>query len=252
MTLQADLRLALRGGRPLLGAWVTFLDSYGLEALADVGYDWVGIDAQHGHVHASQLTDRLRAIEQHGVPTLVRLSGHYPAEIGRVLDAGASGIIVPMVESAGQAEAIAAATRFPPAGRRSFGASRSSLAAGYGGGTEEEPLLFVMIETAAGLAARNGISAVDGVDGLFVGPYDLSRSLGRSGTTHPEVLDAIRTVVEVARSRRLATGAFSGDAKLTALLPAVDLLAVDTDVAMLRAGAADALRAARDATNPLA
>lgn len=230
---------------PRLGLWLTFLRGFGVEALAGLGLDWLGVDLQHGDVAATDLHDLLRAADADRLPVLVRLDGHDPAGVGRALDAGAAGVVVPAVESAAQAAALVDAARLPPGGRRSSGAGRRSLPTG-GWRPDGEPLLLPMVETAAGLAVATEIAAVPGVDGLYVGPYDLSLSLQTGSTTSPGTLAAIAAVATAARERGLLAAAFAGDARLTEQLPELDLLAVDTDVAALRAGAAASLQHARE------
>ncbi|WP_164520322.1 HpcH/HpaI aldolase family protein [Specibacter cremeus] len=241
MTTNALRAAAARG--TLFGAWLTFADSYALEALGPVGFDWVGIDAQHGNIGGADLPALLRTCDLMGLPGLVRTAGHGTADIGRALDAGAAGVIVPMVESAEQAAHIAAACRVPPRGVRSSGASRESFRASAAG---EDVLCLPMVESAAGLAHAEAIAAVDGVDGIFVGPYDLSLSIGApGGAAGPATLAAIDAALSAARGLGKMTGLYSGNPRLAALA-GVHLLAVDSDLAFLRAGAAAALAAAKD------
>jgi HpcH/HpaI aldolase/citrate lyase family len=148
-----------------------------------------------------------------------------------VLDTGVDGVIVPAVESAGQARQLVQAACFPPGGRRSKGLARVSLL-----GRRDQPLLLPMVETRAGFDALDDILGVDGVDGTFIGPYDLSLSLGCTSTLDDAVVSAITSVIDRTRGRGRITGIFTGNRELTALLPAVDLLGVDTDAAALRAG----------------
>lgn len=230
-----------------LGAWVTFLDAHGIEALSGSGFDWIGIDLQHGTAALEGLPGLLRACELNRTPALVRTSGHSAAEIGHALDAGAAGVVVPMVESAAQAAAIAAACTFPPEGVRSSGASRSAIAAPSLLQPEGRVLCLAMIESAAGLTNAEAIAQTDGIDGIFLGPYDLALSLGAHGVTDPKTIDAIGRVLAVARNHGKLTGAFSGSPELSRALHDADLLAVDSDLAFLRAGAEAKLAATRAA-----
>jgi 2-keto-3-deoxy-L-rhamnonate aldolase RhmA len=165
------------------------------------------------------------------VPVLVRLASHDEAQLARVLDAGVDGVIVPAVESAGQAQRLVQAAYFPPRGRRSAGLARVSLL-----GQRDQPLLLPMVETRAGLDHVEDILGVEGVDGTFVGPYDLSLSLGQKSALEAPVVSAIASVIDRTRSRDRISGIFTGNRELTGLIPAVDLLGVDTDAAALRAG----------------
>ncbi|MGL5930915.1 MAG: aldolase/citrate lyase family protein, partial [Dermatophilaceae bacterium] len=165
-----------------------------------------------------------------GLPVLARVASHDAAHLARVLDAGVDGIIVPTVESASQAAALVAAVHPPPVGRRSIGASRATVVGA------PRPLLLAMVETRAGLEAADAIAATEGVDGLFIGPNDLTLSLGAASMTSEDVLAAVREVVDAARRHRRIAGAFTGDRAFERGIPALDLIAVDTDVAVLQAG----------------
>lgn len=214
------------------GLWLRVLGPFGLEVVAAASVadriDWLGVDLQHGDLEPRDVAPLVRAAR---VPVLVRLASHDDAHLGRVLDTGAAGVVVPGVESADQASRLAAAALLPPRGRRSTGLSRAALLP-----SGERPLLLAMVETAAGLAAVDEIAEVDGVDGLFVGPYDLSLSLGEASVTTDRMVAAISRVAEAARGRGRTFGVFSGNPRLTALLPEVDLLGVATDAAVLQAG----------------
>ena len=203
----------LRAGGPARparrGLWVTFVSPFGLEvATAGGGAEWIGIDVQHGDLDIADV-----------------------APLARVLDAGVDGVIVPAVESAAQAGQLVRAACFPPRGRRSKGLARVSLL-----GPRDQPLLLPMVETRAGLDHLDDILGVDGVDGIFLGPYDLALSLGQESVLAGEVVSAIESVIDRTRGRDRITGIFTGNRELTELLPAVDLLGVDTDAAALRAG----------------
>jgi 4-hydroxy-2-oxoheptanedioate aldolase len=224
-----QLRTGGPAGACRRGLWVTFLSPFGLEvAVTAGGAEWIGIDVQHGDLELADVAPLARVSP---VPVLVRLASHDEAQVGRVLDAGVDGVIVPAVESAAQARELVQASWFPPRGRRSKGLARASLL-----GPRDQPLLLPMIETRAGLDHLDDILGVDGVDGVFIGPYDLALSLGQESVLEGAVVAAIESVIERTRGRGRISGIFAGNRKLTGLLPAVDLLGVDTDAAALRAG----------------
>jgi 2-keto-3-deoxy-L-rhamnonate aldolase RhmA len=210
------------------GLWLTFLSPFGLELAGGCGAEWIGIDVQHGDLDIAGVAPLARVSP---VPVLVRLASHDAAQLARVLDTGVDGVIVPAVESAGQAADLVRAAYFPPRGRRSAGLARVSLL-----GRRDQPLLLPMIETRAGLDALDDILGVEGVDGTFIGPYDLSLSLGQKPVVDDAVVAAIVSVIDRTRARGRISGIFTGNRELTGLLPAVDLLGVDTDAAALRAG----------------
>jgi len=210
------------------GLWLTFLSPFGLELAGGCGAAWIGIDVQHGDLDIADVAPLARVSP---VPVLVRLASHDEAQLARVLDAGVDGVIVPAVESAGQAAELVQAAYFPPRGRRSMGLARVSLL-----GRRDQPLLLPMVETRAGLDHLDDILGVDGVDGVFVGPYDLTLSLGQKSALDDAVLPVIVSVLDRTRERGRIAGIFTGNRELSGRLPAVDLLGVDTDAAALRAG----------------
>ncbi len=223
-----QMRAGIPAGTCRRGLWLTFLSPFGLELAGGCGAEWIGIDIQHGDLDIADVAPLARVSP---VPVLVRLASHDEAQLGRVLDAGVDGGNVPAVESADQARQLVQAACFPPRGRRSKGLARVSLL-----GRRDQPLLLPMVETRAGLDALDDILGVDGVDGTFIGPYDLSLSLGCTSTLDDAVVSAITSVIDRTGGRGRITGIFTGNRELTALLPAVDLLGVDTDAAALRAG----------------
>ena len=211
------------------GLWLTVLGPDELEVLPARGLGWLGVDLQHGRYAVTDLPGLLRAAP---VPVLARAASADAAHLAQVLDAGVAGVIVPGVTSVEGAAALVQAVRFPPEGVRSTGLTRAVLT-----GAPERPLLLPMVETAGALADVERIAALPGVDGLFVGPYDLSLSLARPGVTDGQVVAAIRRVREACSAAGLLAGAFSGDRELDLLLPpGLDLLALDTDVTVLRTG----------------
>ncbi len=233
--VRATLRAAAAGSGPGLrrGLWVSFLGPYGLEVASSGGADWLAVDLQHGDLGIGDVPGLIRVAERAALPLMTRMPSHDPALLGRVLDAGVSGVIVPMVDSADQAVAIVSACRPPPYGARSTGGCRQSL----GVTTNPVPqLLLPMVETAAGLQNTADILAVPGVDGVFFGPYDLSISAGYSGPSSPETITALRSVIHFAREAGKVVGFMAGTSELLSVAAEADLVAVDTDVTALRRG----------------
>jgi 4-hydroxy-2-oxoheptanedioate aldolase len=192
------LRQRLAAGEPSFGAWVSIPSPLVAEALAVAGFDYVCVDCQHGFVGLDGLWPLLQAMALTDTTPLVRVPGHDPAFIGKALDYGASGVIVPMVEDVATAAAVAQACRYSPAGNRSRGGGRAALVGGRSVTDENaEVLCFVMIETSKGVAAADAVAAVPGIDGIYIGPSDLAISLGVDPTTvleNPSHLAAIATV----------------------------------------------------------
>ncbi len=235
--LRTTLQAAARGEGPGLrrGLWIGFLDAYGVEVALGTGMDWLGVDLQHGNLETRDLPDLLRVAERADLPVLARVASHDPAGLGRVLDTGVDGVIVPLVESGAQARAIVAACRTPPHGTRSTGGCRAGL-----GLTDapQPPLVLTMIETATGLEHVHEITGVDGVDGVFVGPYDLTISCGFPTTRSPETIEALRHVLAAAREAGKIAGFMAGLPELLEVASEADLVAADTDAAALRLGLA--------------
>jgi 2-keto-3-deoxy-L-rhamnonate aldolase RhmA len=179
-----NIRERLAAGEVLIGFSLGF-PTPGIIELAGGEWDWFWIDGQHGAFNYNELLDAVRAAEIVGVPPILRLPGHDYSIIGPALDLGAAGLLVPMVETAEQAEAIVQAVRFPPLGKRSYGARRLFDMHGplYYEHANDEVLLMVQIETVEGLENCEKIAAVEGVDALFVGPSDLRLSMGKHITT---------------------------------------------------------------------
>jgi 4-hydroxy-2-oxoheptanedioate aldolase len=215
MTL-SRLQEALAAKAQVWGGWVVGPTIIGPEEFAQAGYDYVGFDVQHGYLSDADVALMLRRLEHVPIATAVRLPSVDPAPIGRVLDAGADAVIIAMIESADQAAAAVAATRYAPAGVRSFGPLRASL--GHDpAALEARASVFAMVETAQGLSALDEICAVPGLAGVYVGPADLAISLGYTladAWSRPTVLDAMARIQGAASSAGLVTGIHANAGKL--------------------------------------
>jgi 4-hydroxy-2-oxoheptanedioate aldolase len=218
--------------------------------LAGSGLDWLCLDGQHGRFDDRAFREALARTAGSSARVLARVRALDAGLIGRVLDAGATGVIVPLVDGPEQAAQAVRAVRYPPEGARSFG----PLAAPYGSPADTAAanrgnLLAVMIETAAGLAAVDAIAAVPGVDMLFVGPFDLSLALGTEvdALLADEAEDApLRRVVAAAAAAGIAAGAFGGTPERARALAGLgfEYVAAATDVELVDLGVRAALRAA--------
>lgn len=206
----SGLRHRLMTGGVSIGTWMQLPHPCVAELLGDAGYDWVAIDMEHGSVSVHQLPDLFRALELRGSLPLVRLIEGNPRACKQALDAGAAGVIVPMIESAAQLQDVAVACRWPPAGRRGVGFSRANLYGKYFESYRKEaeaPLLIAMIEHQRGVDALEDICRVGGLDAVLVGPYDLSASLGVTGElSHPRVVDAMSRIASVCSQAGIAHG----------------------------------------------
>jgi 2-dehydro-3-deoxyglucarate aldolase len=175
-----------------IGSWLQLADPSLTEMMARADFDWLTIDLEHTSTTISQAAEMIRIGDLAGKPMLTRLSGHEPSQIKRVLDAGAAGIIAPMVNTVDEAKAIVEAAFYPPMGTRGVGLARAQQ---YGTGFETyrdgragDVVVIVQIEHVDGVGNLEAILDVEGVSGFFIGPYDLSASLGRPGEfEHPDV-----------------------------------------------------------------
>ncbi len=175
------VRDRLRQGGVSIGSWMQIPSPSLAEIMGQAGYDWVAIDMEHGSIAHDQLPDLFRALELGDTLPLVRLLDGDPKGCKPALDAGAGGVIVPMVESAEQLVAVRDACRWPPAGTRGVGFSRANLFGKHFDGYREEaqaPLLVAMIEHIRAVEDLDAILGVAGLDAILIGPYDLSASMG--------------------------------------------------------------------------
>jgi 4-hydroxy-2-oxoheptanedioate aldolase len=198
----ASLAARLRAGETLVSAWCSLPGPGAAEFLAAGGVDMVVLDLQHGLVSEADLSTLFPAIEARGAAPVVRLLANDPLAIGRVLDLGAHGIVVPNVDSAEQAASALRATRYPARGSRGFGPIRAALT--RDGDVLEDIAVIVQIESAAAVECVEEISQVEGIAALYVGPWDLSVSLGEP--VPPDLKGAVLASA-VARVRAAADAA---------------------------------------------
>jgi 2-dehydro-3-deoxyglucarate aldolase len=178
------IRLLLKSGKTALGSWMQIPSSSVAEIMGQSGYQWVAIDMEHGAINNSQLPDIFRALELGDTLPLVRVAQGSSKDCKQALDAGAGGIIVPMVESAEQLEIVKNFCKWPPSGTRGVGFSRANLFGKFFDNytiEAQNPLLIAMIENIESVNNLESILQVSGLDAIFIGPYDLSASLGITG-----------------------------------------------------------------------
>ncbi|QDQ12712.1 HpcH/HpaI aldolase family protein [Streptomyces spectabilis] len=242
----------LAAGGPLTGLWLSLGDAAAAEVCADAGFDWLLIDGEHGPNDVRSTLDQLRAIGER-TDAVVRPADGRADGLRPLIDIGARTFLVPMVESAAQARALVAVTRYPPHGTRGMAsavtrASRWSRTPGYLDAADAAMCLIPQIETPGGVAAAAHIAAVDGVDALFVGLYDLSAALGRLGTPgHPDVWGAFTGVVAACRAAGKPCGTFAPTPELAAAArrEGCSFVAVGSDVGLLVQGCAELLDRSR-------
>lgn len=230
--------------------WLQLPGSATAELMGSVGFDAVCVDQQHGLIGDDLLLPMLQALDVTGTPSLVRVQRNDPAAIGRALDRGAAGVVVPLVDSPEEADAAVAACHYPPVGHRSYGPTRVAWH-----GPRAEPLCVVMVETTAAVAALPRILEVDGLDGVFIGPSDLGLGAGLPldaqhggpslAATAFEVL--LRSIIEPCREAGMPVGIYAASAEHAVRFRAlgVTFTALFSEASMLRAAAVEHLTRAR-------
>jgi 4-hydroxy-2-oxoheptanedioate aldolase len=239
MSMAATFRSRLVAREPLYGAWSVIPSALSVRLLAAAGLDYVVIDLQHGGATEADLPALTSAIRLAGATPVARVRHAHPADIGRALDLGCEGVIVPNVDSAAQAGQVAAAVRYPPAGHRSAG---GVLAA-------PEPFCLVMAESAEALTGLDATLAADGVDGLYVGPRDLSLSLGcEPGPDDPVLNQALQRVWAACAAAGKPVGVHATDGAIARRYREAGCTLITTadDAAAITRDTAAQLRRARD------
>jgi len=209
--LAAKIKQTFRDGKVSIGSWMSMGHVSIAEILASAGYDWVVIETEHTAIDVSEVLRLIIAIEGRGAIPLVRLAWNDPIQAKAVMDSGAAGVLVPMVNSRADAERAVQSIKYPPMGFRGVGLARAQ---GYGVSFDEyvraandHSLLIVQIEHIDGVQNIDDILCVPGIDGTFIGPYDLSLSMGLAGQLHhPDVEAAKQRVLEAVKAHGLVAG----------------------------------------------
>lgn len=234
----------LREDRVQYGLWLGLSSPVAAELCACAGFDWLLIDAEHAPNDLRSTLSQLQAIEGTGAHAIARLTEGDPARIKRYLDAGVQTLLIPMVDTAEQAEEIVASVRYPPRGIRGLAtsitrASRWTQIEDYARQAEEQLCVIVQAETVTALNNLKAITAVDGVDAVFMGPSDLSASMGYLGQPgHPEVQAAIAESLRHISSAGKAAGTLAGtpEAIRTHAGNGAKFLGIGSDTALLVSG----------------
>jgi 4-hydroxy-2-oxoheptanedioate aldolase len=205
-------------GKPTLNGWLSIGNPFTAEIMAAQGYDSICIDIQHGALDYSAALPMFQAMRASGVVPLARVPWLEPGIVMKVLDAGAYGVVCPMVNTAQQAAELVSCLRYPPLGQRSFGPTRANFSAGanYAAEANDEILAFAMVETAEALANLDAIAATPGLDGIYVGPADLSFSLSQGRLApafdreEPEMIDALKKIVDACKKNGIRSALHCG------------------------------------------
>lgn len=212
LVCDGDFRARLAAGELLVGSMVTLNSPQAAEILSSAGFDWLFIDAEHG-AHGPLAVEALLQAAGDAMPCLVRIPAHEEAWIEKMLDVGAAGIIAPMVRTVAQAQTVVRYAKYPPAGERGVGLARAHrYGAGFADYLERANAALatlIQIEHPDALACLDRLAALPGVDALFVGPYDLSMSLGIPGQLRDaRMQEALRAVLDACRAAGCAAGVF--------------------------------------------
>jgi len=243
-----SFRAELRAGKTLIGCWCSLANPITTEVLGVAGFDWILLDGEHSPNDVITFIPQLMALKDSASAPVVRPSWNNPVELKRLLDGGFYNFLIPFIETSEEAQRAVAATRYPPQGFRGVSVAQRSnrygTVAGYFEGVNEQICVMVQIESGKGVAAAADIAAVDGVDGLFVGPSDLAAGLGHLGNAnHPEVQDAMARIFAAAKAAGKPVGILAGveaDARRY-LAQGATFVAVGSDLGVFRS-ATQALR----------
>ena len=252
IVLDNPFKAALAAGRPQIGLWNSLCSPVATELVADSGFDWLMFDTEHSPVEIAGLYQLLQSAARGSAHPVVRPAWNDPVMIKRILDIGAQTLLVPFVQDAGEAARAVAATRYPPAGMRGVAgmsrATRYGRVANYAATAADHICVLVQVETGEALDHLADIAAVEGVDGVFIGPSDLAASLGHLGNPgHPEVQASIRRAAETLRLAGRPAGilATKRDDARRYLDWGFVFVAAGTDVGLLAEAADDLARTMR-------
>lgn len=206
----SKIRDSLSKNLVCLGGWVQIPDSSYVEIMGRARYDWIAVDMEHGSIDPSQLPNLFRAIEVEDTLPLVRLAQGSEKDCKQALDAGAGGVIIPNIKSANELSQFIQLCCWPPRGKRGVGFSRAN---NFGGDfssysvESQKPLIVAMIESQEAVNNLDEITKVNGLDAIFVGPYDLSASMGIPGEAdNPKFISTLARIVEICRANRMHYG----------------------------------------------
>lgn len=207
------MKQAWSAGSPAFGFWSTIPDPFAIETVAGLDLDYVVVDQQHGVIDYASMVSMVRTIQHAGAAPVVRVMQNEPWMIMRALDAGALGVIVPLVNDAAEAARAVAACRFPPQGARSYGPIRASGVIGskVPKALGDEVVCIVQVETREGLENAEEIAATPGLDGIYIGPADLALSLGLelgSAAGEREHVEGVERILEACRKNGIAAGIY--------------------------------------------
>ena len=246
---------AWRNDKPTVGAWLAIPDGHSAEIMANIGFDWLCVDMQHGAIDYADSIEMFRAISTTATTPFVRVPWNDPATIMKALDAGAYGVIVPLVNNREEAERAVWAAKYPPEGGRSSGPTRAAIYGGtdYQQKANNEIAVICMIETAEALEKLDEILSTPGVDAAYIGPSDLAYALGMEPTgdnTDPNHEAKVMEIYDACRKHGVTPGIHTGSAEFTQkwLKAGFQMVTLGTDSGFMRARALSDLNDTREET----
>jgi 2-dehydro-3-deoxyglucarate aldolase len=244
--------LASAGAHPPVGTWISSASPLVAEAIGCAGFDWGLVDMEHAPLDLTGVVQMLQALSSTRMLPVVRVPWNDAVTVKRVLDAGAHAVMFPMVQNADEARRAVAATRYPPEGVRGLAsmsrATRFGTTPNYARSANTTVGVVVQLETPQALDQLEDIASVTGIDGLFIGPADLSAAMGHLGQpTHPAVLDLMARAVQRCKSLGMPVGTLGASAETVAQYRAIgfDFVAVSSDIGFIMRGAQAAIAALR-------
>jgi 4-hydroxy-2-oxoheptanedioate aldolase len=255
------IRERWHNGKGIINGWLAIPSGFAAEVMAQAGWDSVTVDIQHGVQDYQSMLACFQGIQPHGVPPLVRVPWNEAGIIGKVLDAGAQGVICPMINTRAQAEAFVSACRYPPLGTRSFGPIRAGIYGQAGPGFTDranaEILVMPMIETREAIGNLDAILDVKGIDAVYVGPNDLAISFGlapRTDSDEPELLAIFEQIIAATSKRGQMAGIHCGSGAYAARMQKMGfrLTTIMNDSGLMLTAAKAAIAAAREQSGGLA
>ncbi len=242
-------------GKPSINGWLSISSAFGAEIMANQGYDSLTIDIQHGVIDYSAAVSMLQAMAPYPVTPLVRVSWLEPGLIMKALDAGSSGLICPMINTREQAETLVSLTHYPPVGTRSFGPTRALYSHGenYHKEANDEILCLAMIETAEAMSNLDDIVSTPGLDGVYIGPSDLSLGIGNGKYSpgfdrqEPEIVEAIKAILKSAKQSGIIAGLHCGSPEYAAKAIGwgFEMVTIGSDARLLASAAKNIVSEAR-------
>lgn len=253
---KSTLREKWSSGQTTINGWLAISNAFSAEVMSVQDYDSLTVDLQHGVVGYEGLVPMVQAMQTGSAASIVRVPWLSPGEIMKALDLGIEGVICPMINTGDEAAELVRYCRYPPKGERSFGPTRANfaLAGQYYGSANDEVVVFAMVETGDAVRNVNDIASTDGIDGIYIGPSDLSlgvtqgRLVPALDREEEEMIDTIKSILEAAKNAGKVAAIHCGTPEyaVRAASWGFDMVTVSSDVKLMAEGAANTLKSVRE------